>query len=626
MNRRFRIVWFIFTVLAALVAFRAYADVSGYTFSSSLGTYTEITGGTVLGSSANDDESFNAIPLGFSFTYNGTTYEEVSVQTDGFLAFGASVLNSPAALVNPAGTNNVVCAMNRDLMSTYSGELSYLLSGTTPDRVFTVQWSNYRRTPTEAMNDMLSFQIQLHENGNQVKFCYGMIYVMDVVSARTFQVGLRGDAAADFNNRSTTTDWTATTAGIQNTATCTLTETVYPPPGLLFTFTPPPTLDVFPSSHDFGMVNVGEMVSVNIDMYASGMFPGDLTINDIYWSGDSGFNINYVYMPPHMMSTGDHIYEEVQFSPSWPGYASGNLVIVWNDTQITNVPISGSGMYPIDPLVPPTNLTATLFENTVVMIAWDAVPGATSYRIYRSLNGGESFDMLDETYNTFYEDFGAMPGYGMQLVNYRLTASNGGPETEPSEVLSVGITRISTTGVNYVGIPFDTGMQVSEWVNSQDLQFDTVSHWNASTQYWDTAIDYGGFWDNDFMLSAGMVLEVNNYGSYTWAIITSTNSLGSDYNISINPGYNLVLVPYGLDITDLNGNTSNTTAEEVASDIGPDVESVSVWDPLYMFWKQWCVEYPSYFWDGLQPCNFLFIYSAQSYTDWYVPNRSGGVK
>ena len=214
----------------------------------------------------------------------------------------------------------------------------------------------------------------------------------------------------------------------------------------------------------------------------------------------------------------------------------------------------------------------------------------------------------------------------MQLVNYRLTASNGGPETEPSEVLSVGITRISTTGVNYVGIPFDTGMQVSEWVNSQDLQFDTVSHWNASTQYWDTAIDYGGFWDNDFMLSAGMVLEVNNYGSYTWAIITSTNSLGSDYNISINPGYNLVLVPYGLDITDLNGNTSNTTAEEVASDIGPDVESVSVWDPLYMFWKQWCVEYPSYFWDGLLPCQFLFIYSAQSYPDWYVPNRSGGVK
>ena len=229
---------FLLLLAFMVMALSASAVVSEYSFTSAAGTYTEITGGTILGSNLNDDESFNAIPLGFTFTYNGVAYTEISIQTDAFLAFGPTVTNSTLAISSSTGTNNVVAALNRDIMSRDNGELSYLLSGTAPNRVFTIQWKNYKRIPTAAANDVFNFQIQLLEGSNQIKFVYGAFTVVNVTTARTVQVGLRGDSNTDFNNRTTQTDWSATVAGTANNANCWITDTIFPASGLTFTFAP----------------------------------------------------------------------------------------------------------------------------------------------------------------------------------------------------------------------------------------------------------------------------------------------------------------------------------------------------------------------------------------------------
>jgi len=62
---------YVFLLLFSLTALAAWATVSEYSFASTIGTFTEITGGTVLGTSTNDNEVFNALPLGFTFSYNG---------------------------------------------------------------------------------------------------------------------------------------------------------------------------------------------------------------------------------------------------------------------------------------------------------------------------------------------------------------------------------------------------------------------------------------------------------------------------------------------------------------------------------------------------------------------------
>ncbi len=227
-------------VLSAL-AITAWSSVSEYSFTSSQGTFSEISGGTVHGTAANDNECFLAIPLGFSFTYNGVAYTTISIATNGFIAMGDNVVTSNVAISSATGTNNVVAALNRDIKSRDTGSLMSLSSGTAPNRVFTVQWLHYKRVPTATANDDFSFQIQLHENGNKVQFVYGTFTAVTSTTAASIQVGLRGDANTDFNNRTTTTDWSATTAGTANNSNCTLSATVYPANGLTFNFQPAAT-------------------------------------------------------------------------------------------------------------------------------------------------------------------------------------------------------------------------------------------------------------------------------------------------------------------------------------------------------------------------------------------------
>jgi hypothetical protein len=226
-------------LVLSMFAFSSWALVSEYTFASSLSNYSEISGGTVLVSGPdNTNANYNAIPLGFSFTYNGTAYTTVSVNENGFLAMGDVVTSNYFAISTATGTNNVVAGISRDIRGRDDGQLMYLLTGEAPNRVFTVQWKNYRRNATAALNDIFNFQIQLHENNNKVIVSYGAFTAVTVSTMAAVQVGLRGASADDYNNRTTTTDWSATTAGTANNSNCSLSPTVFPATGLTYTFSP----------------------------------------------------------------------------------------------------------------------------------------------------------------------------------------------------------------------------------------------------------------------------------------------------------------------------------------------------------------------------------------------------
>ncbi len=123
---------------------------------------------------------------------------------------------------------------------TVGGEIRTETIGTAPNRVCVIQWLRTRRFGTGATtgrNDFFNFQILLNETTNQIQLVYGP-YSTNATSS-VYQIGLRGATNADFNNRTTTTDWSATTAGGVNTATNTLSTTVFPASGQTYTWTPP---------------------------------------------------------------------------------------------------------------------------------------------------------------------------------------------------------------------------------------------------------------------------------------------------------------------------------------------------------------------------------------------------
>jgi len=224
----------------------AFAQVAGYTFAYSAGSYTEITGGTVLGTATAggsgatslDNVMYPNVPLPFQFAFNGRKYSQVSVNSNGYLVFnGTTSISESTPLSTTATCDGVVSAYGKDNQGIVTagslGEISYETLGSAPTRTFVIQWKNFR--DYSASGDLLNFQIQLCET-KEIKFVYGSI---TIVNTDACQVGLRGTATSDFNNRTSTTSWTATTAGTANTATISVSTSINPGLGTTFTFTPP---------------------------------------------------------------------------------------------------------------------------------------------------------------------------------------------------------------------------------------------------------------------------------------------------------------------------------------------------------------------------------------------------
>ena len=312
-----------------------------YTFSSYLGTYSEITGGTILGSNANDNECFNEIPLGFTFNYDGTEYDQISVQTNGFIAFGSSVLNTYTPLSFSSGVNNVVSAFSRDIKSRTNGSLSYSLSGSTPNRIFTIQWSHYRRTPTATQNDDFSFQIKLYENGNKIAFVYNVTNAITSITAAGLQVGLRFGSVMEFFNRSTSSDWSNTTDGTANNSVCNLSATVFPAQGLTFVFSPLEPRFTFTPSQGFSPLFVqftdASLGNINFwewDFNNDGIIDSNLQNPSYTYSSEGVYSVKLTIYDPNGNSAFDLKTDCITVQP----FLLPNIVISPNSLSATMNP------------------------------------------------------------------------------------------------------------------------------------------------------------------------------------------------------------------------------------------------------------------------------------------------
>ncbi|MFN4255628.1 MAG: beta strand repeat-containing protein, partial [Saprospiraceae bacterium] len=223
------------------MAQRASAQANAYSFAQSAGTYSAISGGTNLFTSGWDD-NVSSVTLPFTFNFNGTDYTTCNVNSNGYITFGATAPGTTnySPISSTATYAGVVSPFGRDLINNGTGsQPQHTTLGTAPNRTWVLQWQNARRYNLGAIaGDVLNFQIRLNETTNIIEIVYGTCTATST-GALTGQVGLRGATNSDFNNRTTTTNWSATTAGATNSATCTTTNTIMPASGLTFTYTPP---------------------------------------------------------------------------------------------------------------------------------------------------------------------------------------------------------------------------------------------------------------------------------------------------------------------------------------------------------------------------------------------------
>lgn len=185
------------------------------------GTYTALgTSGTVIATANTDDANSAAQPIGFTFTYNGTAFTQFVLNTNGLIRLGAaapSVANiflsqdqsTTQTAVDPvrstdAANTNLIMPFNADLVSgTSTAEYRVSTTGTSPNRVCTIQWANVSdktgtgtdTAPTQYTN--FSFQAKLYESTNNIEFVYGAATAStNAATSRFPSVGVKGADAA----------------------------------------------------------------------------------------------------------------------------------------------------------------------------------------------------------------------------------------------------------------------------------------------------------------------------------------------------------------------------------------------------------------------------------------------
>jgi hypothetical protein len=285
------------------IGYSAKAVVTNYTFTSTAGTYTPITG-NILYAGGWDDGASTLLNIPFSFTYNGTAFTTLSVEANGFITLGAIPSGTIYCGLQTAPPNSIA-GYGTDLVSASgTSTVEYTISGVTPNRQFVVQWKDVDHYANNNLNHWI-FQVILNETTNAIQVVWGTSTDATTMGANSCfdaatesgNCGLLGNSPADFNMRKITNGvntWTTSVLATNLSDVCNMSSSNFPAWGLTYTWTPPiPAPMVFDSTTTVFLNNLAGVAkgSVNkqilqIPVVTSGNLSAfDVTSIDLTTSG-----------------------------------------------------------------------------------------------------------------------------------------------------------------------------------------------------------------------------------------------------------------------------------------------------------------------------------------------------
>jgi hypothetical protein len=329
--------------------------VAMYTYSQTSGSYTALSGGTVVHAVGYNDPAPVSIPIPFTFNYDNVGYTSCSVNGNGYITFGATA--SAAAGYTPTSATTAyagsISAVGLNLLSNGAAgsDIKYNTTGASPNRVFVVQWTNTRRNANNVAGADWNFQIQLLETSNIVRIVYGACAATNATNTVVAEVGLRGPSNGDHNGRwyNSPTSWltSLSTWGWSNNFTMLSRNTALPASGTTFIWTPPtyPTNACNPAgnviiftNYDGGTLNISVDVNIPnlkvgicsyeaVQVNFTGAFVGNITA--VRYAGYMGTN-NHCGTGTAMTFTGvaPAIVTQVFYPAATMNDPSGNANIV----------------------------------------------------------------------------------------------------------------------------------------------------------------------------------------------------------------------------------------------------------------------------------------------------------
>ena len=124
-----------------------------------------------------DDEASGLINIGFTFNFAGNSCTQFSCNSNGRIRLGAVCSyywSQPFTTLTDPSNNDLPFLSAFGMDNTLEGDNAYVkyeLVGTAPERILVIEYS----TPSEydSEGDYVTYQIQLHESGNVIRFVYG---------------------------------------------------------------------------------------------------------------------------------------------------------------------------------------------------------------------------------------------------------------------------------------------------------------------------------------------------------------------------------------------------------------------------------------------------------------------
>lgn len=167
-----RSLWFLLVVLCFSKQGAAQTTAAAYNFTALSGTFTSISAtGTSTTTISFDDANQSGISIGFPFIFCTTSYNTLSVCSNGWLSLAnstSSVLTNSAANVPGAG----FLMPFWDDLNGAGCTAYYQTTGVSPNRIFTFEWNNWGSYLFNGTGNN-SFQVKLYEAGNVIEFIYG---------------------------------------------------------------------------------------------------------------------------------------------------------------------------------------------------------------------------------------------------------------------------------------------------------------------------------------------------------------------------------------------------------------------------------------------------------------------
>ena len=442
---------------------------TNYTFSETTGTYTAITSGTAHNAAQTDNANYS-FTIPFTFTYNGTGYTVARPSTNGFLVLGS---NAPSTTqytpLSSGSTNFAISAFAFDLRSICRSEVL----GTSPNRIYVCQWSSVDRWTGSAWQaDAMNCQIRLYETTNAIDIIYGSN--TGTSTSSVIQVGLRGSAATDFNNRTKTgsTGWLNNkSAGSANNSTVNYVSTSKPASGTTFSWRISPIITPSVSTLSAFSSCSGTASSIqNFTVTGTNMLAG-ITITppvgfevstSSTFASSIGTSSSALVIGAAGTIASTTIYVRLQSTAS-TGTPSGNITLVSTSATTKNVAVSGNVGVNLSSVVVSSSTTQSICvgsNGTSVSVA-ETGGGTITSRQWgrRSTSGGSITNVTGTsssytpsstdfaTAGTYYLVCTSTPTCGSAMVSNEVTITIVGtpptpgiPTTNSPQCISPGVT------------------------------------------------------------------------------------------------------------------------------------------------------------------------------------------